>query len=413
MRLLGIKEGPGATIAESGGEGSIAHRMDRILELRQSLLAAISPVPASLLPVEEAQGLHLAEAARAQRPAPPFTCSAMDGYAVRAAEAVAGAELPVGAALYAGDLPPGPLPPGTAMRIFTGAPLPPGADAVVQEERVERRDDRIRFGHATRRGENVRPAGEDVPAGGEALPAGTRLGPRALALLAAVGAGEVRVHRRPRVVVLSTGDEIVRGRTPDSNGVAVAGLAAAAGCTVRRRSVGDDPDEVLRAVHAALAEADALVTLGGVSVGERDQVPAALRRRGADIRIHGVPMKPGKPFLFAVAGGVPVMGLPGSPSACLVAFEVFARPALLRLAGAGSVLRPAVRVPLAEPLEGRAGRARFVWARIDGAGRACPLGRDAAQVRGPALADALLAVPADAGDLAAGGEVTAWLLGDA
>jgi molybdopterin molybdotransferase len=152
--------------------------------------------------------------------------------------------------------------------------------------------------------------------------------------------------------------------------------------------------------------------VGGVSVGERDHVPAALARLGADVRVHGVPMKPGKPFLFALASGKPVLGLPGSPSACLVAFEVFARPALLALAGAARRERPAVPLRLAAPASGKPGRARLLWARVEPGGRARPLGRDSAQVRGPALADALLLVPEGAGDLAEGDVVTAWLLED-
>jgi molybdopterin molybdotransferase len=149
-----------------------------------------------------------------------------------------------------------------------------------------------------------------------------------------------------------------------------------------------------------------------VSIGERDHVPAALAGLGADVRVHGVPMKPGKPFLFALLGATPVLGLPGSPSACLAAFEVFARPALLARAGAARRFRLSVPVRLAEATAGKPGRARLLWARLEGDGRARPLGKDAAQIRGPALADALLLVPADAGDLPAGAEVTAWLLGD-
>jgi molybdopterin molybdotransferase len=269
----------------------------------------------------------------------------------------------------------------------------------------------VRFLEAARPGENVRAAGEDVAAGGLALEAGAVVGPRQAALLAAVGVERVRVHRRPRVAILSTGDEVVRGRTPDSNGVALEGLVAALGATVLRRAVPDRLEAVRDAIADALAGADAVVTVGGVSVGERDHVPAALAALGADLRVHGVPMKPGKPFLFALAGGKPVFGLPGSPSACLVAFEVFARPALLALAGAAVRDRPAIPARLAEPVSGRAGRARLLWARLEPGGSVRPLGKDAAQIRGPALADALLLVPADAGDLAAGAEVTAWLVG--
>jgi molybdopterin molybdotransferase len=137
-----------------------------------------------------------------------------------------------------------------------------------------------------------------------------------------------------------------------------------------------------------------------------------MERVGAERRVHGVPMKPGKPFLFALAGGKPLLGLPGSPSACLVALEVFARPVVLRLAGAASPFRRVLRVRLAEPVAGKPGRARFLWANVDAEGRAHPLGRDAAQIRGPALADALLCVPERAADLPAGAEVEAWLLDD-
>jgi molybdopterin molybdotransferase len=181
---------------------------------------------------------------------------------------------------------------------------------------------------------------------------------------------------------------------------------------VERRAAPDRLDAVVAVLEEALAACDAVVTIGGVSVGERDHVPAALRALGAEVRVHGVPMKPGKPFLFALRGGRPVLGLPGSPSACLVAFEVFARPALLALAGSAVRHRPALRLKLAEPAGGRPGRARLLWARLEPDGRVRPVGRDAAQVRGPALADALLCFEAGEGERPEGAEVTAWLLGD-
>jgi molybdopterin molybdotransferase len=255
-------------------------------------------------------------------------------------------------------------------------------------------------------------AGEDVAGGGEALPAGTRVGPRQLALLEAVGCQELEVHRRPRVALLSTGDEVLRGRTPDSNGVALEGLLDEAGLEVWRGAVADEATRVREALADALARADAVVTIGGVSIGEKDLVAGALSALGAEIRIHGVPMKPGKPFLFALAGGKPVFGLPGSPSACLVAFEVFARPALLRLAGASRIFRPVAWLPLAEGCDGRPGRARFLWALLDPDGRVRPVGRDAAQVRGPALAQALIRIAEGAGDLPEGERVETWLLGE-
>jgi molybdopterin molybdotransferase len=227
-----------------------------------------------------------------------------------------------------------------------------------------------------------------------------------------VGVERVRVHRRPRVRVLSTGDEIVSGRTPDSNGLAVAGGCERVGAEVTAAKVADALGAVREAIAEAAAGADLVLTVGGVSVGLKDLVPAALRDLGADVRIRGVPMKPGRPFLFAVLDGVPVLGLPGSPSACLAAFEVFARPALLAACGASRRTRPEVTARLAEDVSGRPGRARLLWAALEADGRVRPIGRDAAQVRGPALADALLPIPAGTGFLSEGAEVRAWLLAD-
>lgn len=386
--------------------------MTRLEADRLRVVESVLPVGMERLPLLDAAGRFLATPARASRAAPPFTCSAMDGYAVRHADVRGPVELMVREVLYAGDLPAAPLAPGEAARIFTGAPLPPGADAVVREESAEARGDRVLFRHEARPGENVRSAGEDVAAGGEALPSGARIGPRQLALLEAVGCLEVEVHRRVRVALLSTGDELVKGRTPDSNGAALAGLLSECGFEVRRAAVGDDAPALREALSRALEGADALVTLGGVSVGEKDLVAGCLGDLGAEIRVHGVPMKPGKPFLFALLGGRPVLGLPGSPSACLVAFEVFARPALLRLAGAAHIHRPRAWLPLSEPCEGRPGRARFLWASLDPDGRVRPVGRDAAQVRGPALAQALVRIAEGAGDVAEGERVETWLLGE-
>jgi molybdopterin molybdotransferase len=386
--------------------------MNRLFAIRDGIVAAVVPVAAERTALGTARGRYLAADALARVASPPHTCSAMDGYAVRAADATAPCVLRVALTIYAGDVPARALASGEAARIFTGATLPDGADAVVREEAAKADADRVRLAEAVLRGENVRHRGEDVALGGLALPAGTRIGARQAALLAAVGVDDVEVRARPRVAIVSTGDEVVSGRTPDSNGVAVEMLVAAIGAIPARRTVPDRLDAVAGAFAEALATSDAAITIGGVSVGERDLVPAALERLGADVRVHGVPMKPGKPFLFALADGKPVLGLPGSPSACLAAFEVFARPALLALAGASRRTRPEVTVRLAEPTSGRAGRARLLWAKLEAGGRARPLGRDAAQVRGPALADLILLVPAGAGDLPAGAELAAWLLED-
>jgi molybdopterin molybdotransferase len=381
---------------------------DRLERLRAEVLSHIERLPGERVALADAAGRWLAADVAAVQPAPPYACSAMDGYALAAADAAGPSRLRLVRALYAGDAPGEGIGPGQAVRIYTGAPLPPGAGAVVREEAAAEAGGFVAL-PAARIGENVRLAGEDVAAGATALEAGRRLGARQLALLAAVGVEQVEVVRRPRIALLSTGDELIAGRTPDSNGAALAALLAALGAEVQRRQLGDDLDRLTSALGEALAACDAVVTVGGVSVGARDHVPAAAGRVGATVHVHGVPMKPGKPFLFAVAGGRPLLGLPGSPSACLVAFEVFARPALLALAGASRPFRPALPLPLAEPVSGRPGRARFVWAALEG-GRVRPVGRDAAQIRGPALADALLWLREGAGALPEGAPVEAWLL---
>ncbi|WP_242396035.1 molybdopterin molybdotransferase MoeA [Anaeromyxobacter oryzisoli] len=386
--------------------------MDRLLRIRDDILGTIAPLPAEEVPTADSGGRYLAAAALARVAAPPHTCSAMDGYAVRAQDVRGAASLPIRQTIYAGDVPAAPLAAGEAARIFTGATLPEGADAVVREEAARERDGRVELPGAARAGENVRRAGEDVAAGGVALPPGARVGARQAALLAAVGVQAISARARPRVAVISTGDEVVSGRTPDSNGAAIAGLLRALGAEPLRRTAADRLETVEEAIAAALRDADAVVTIGGVSVGVRDLVPEALARVGAEVRVHGVPMKPGKPFLFARAAGKPVFGLPGSPSACLVAFEVFARPALLALAGAARTGRRVVPLRLAEAVTGKPGRARLLWATVEDGGRVRPVGRDAAQVRGPALADALVCLPSDAGELPEGAEVTAWLLDD-
>jgi molybdopterin molybdotransferase len=384
----------------------------RLLAVRDRLIATQSPLQGEVVALEEAGARYLAVPVMARSPAPPFTCSAMDGFAVRSRDVTGPRELPCSGVIYAGASPP-PLLAGVAARIFTGAVLPVGADAVVREESVEFSGDRARFRSAARPGENIRRAGEDVVAGGEALPAGLRLGARQLALLLAVGVERVEVVRRPRLAVICTGDEVVSRRTPDSNGLAVAALCRQLGALVERMAVPDRLEEVVAALGAASLRNDAIITIGGVSVGERDLVPAALRTLGAELLVHGVPMKPGKPFLFASLAGRPALGLPGSPSACLVAFEVFARPVLLTMAGAAAPLRRALRLRLSEPASGKPGRARLLWARLTPDGEVGPIGRDSAQVRGPALADALVVLGADQGELPAGAEVTAWLLDDA
>lgn len=387
--------------------------MHEIEAARGIVEAALRPPGRETVALAAAAGRYLAAPVVAERPVPPYACSAMDGWAVRAAEAAGGAGLRAGPSIYAGDPPGRGLATGTAARVFTGAPIPAGADAVVLQEAARAEGGRVSFARAPAVGENVRRKGEDVEEGGTALEAGTRLGPRQLGLCAALGAREVSVARRPCVAIVTTGDEVVRGLVEDSNRAALAADLAALGCEVTSRSSGDDAEQIVLALEGALSKADVVLTTAGVSVGEKDLVPQALERLGAEVLVHGVAMKPGKPFLFARVGGKPVFGLPGSPSACLVAYEVLARPFVLGLCGASARRRRVLALPAAEPLEGRPGRARFLWARLTADGRAKPLGRDAAQLRGPALAQVLIALPSSAGPLPEGAPVPVWLLEEA
>jgi molybdopterin molybdotransferase len=315
---------------------------DAVAHVR-SLLAPLAPVE---LPLADAVGLVTVHDVVVTAPVPPFDNSAVDGFALRADEVPApGAELVVTATVAAGDPGDRPVPPGGAARIMTGAPVPPGVDAVVMVEDTTVRVDGdgrelVSVGRVPPAGANIRPAGDDLDTGDVAVPAGTSLRPAHLGLLATVGLGSVRVGRRPVVGVLSTGDELVPpgeppgpGRIPDSNRLVLVALCAAAGADVVDLGlVGDDEAAVEAALRDGAARCDAVVTSGGVSMGEFDPVKAVLARI-ADMRWMQVAIKPAKPFAFGLLDGVPVFGLPGNPVSSVVSFELFARPGIRILAG--------------------------------------------------------------------------------
>ncbi|MDO8119789.1 molybdopterin molybdotransferase MoeA [Isoptericola sp. b490] len=351
------------------------------------ILELVSPPPAATLPLAACLGLTLRADLTARLPAPPFTNSSMDGFAVRAAD-VAGAsagrpvELPV-----ADDQPAGPraasvLAPGTAIRIMTGAPLPEGADAVVPVELTDQPRGSVPLPPAVRVlepvvvGASVRHRGEGVAVGAPVMPAGTRLGAAALAAAAAVGYGELPVARRPRLAVVSTGDELAApgealggGTIPDSNLTMLVALATEWGADVPvAERVGDDPD-TLRAVLARAAEAaDLVVTCGGISAGAYEVVRQALE--SPRVRFVQVAMQPGKPqglgTLAASHGDVPVLALPGNPVSSFVGFRVLVRPALAVLAGRDPHAETAtVPVRAAEAWRSPAGRRQYAPVRLE------------------------------------------------
>jgi molybdenum cofactor synthesis domain-containing protein len=314
-----------------------AHVLDRV--------SALPPVPVT---TASARGLVLAEAVVAHEAVPPFANTAMDGYAVVAAD-TAGASggspvrLPVVAEVAAGHPAPRPLCAGEAMRIFTGAPVPEGADAIVMVERTERLGDgsAVAISGVAAPGDHIRPAGDDVRVGDEVLGAGEQLTPGHLGVLATIGVLGVSAHPRPRVGVLSTGDELVAGggelatgQIRESNGPTLLALLAEDGFEpVDLGLVRDDKAAITAAIQSGVAACDAVMTSGGVSMGDIDLVKVVLDRIG-DMRWMQIAIRPAKPFAFGLVGDrTPVFGLPGNPVSSMVSYELLARPALRRMAG--------------------------------------------------------------------------------
>ncbi|WP_194266319.1 gephyrin-like molybdotransferase Glp [Dechloromonas sp. H13] len=332
----------------------------------EKLLAAAQPVAeVRSLPLTAAAGRVLAAAQRATVAVPPLANSAMDGYAVRAADVAAtGVRLPVSQRIPAGTVGSA-LQPGSAARIFTGAPVPAGADAVVMQERCEHSDGAVVINHVPRPGENVRPAGEDIALDREILAAGIRLRPQDVALAAAAGLAELPVRRRLRVGTFFTGDELVQPGEPlppgaiyNSNRFALRALLEGLGCEVRDLgTVPDKLDATREALRQAAADNDLIITCGGVSVGEEDHVKPAVEAEGR-LDMWQVATKPGKPLAF---GEIPrpdgkawFIGLPGNPVSAIVTFMMTVRPFVLRLQGVDQVMPQVLTLP-----------AEFDWPRPD------------------------------------------------
>lgn len=307
-------------------------------------LALVTPVGGvERIPLDRAHGRVLAESENAETPLPLFDNSAMDGYAVRLADLVGKGpwHLPVAGRLAAGDTSAAPLPPGTALHIFTGAAVPPGCNAVVMQEMTRLEGDGIWLSRRPERGSNIRRAGEDLAAGTQLLPAGRRIGPRAAALLACAGCGEVAVRRRVRVAFFSTGSELrepgarlEHGQIWNSNRYHLQGSldlpwvdAVDMGC------VPDKPEQLQETLERASHAADLVVSTGGVSVGGEDHMPAVLRAAGGSIHVRKVAMKPGKPLMIGRIGAAIYLGLPGNPVSAFVTWHVIGARIAEALAG--------------------------------------------------------------------------------
>jgi molybdopterin molybdotransferase len=400
----------------------------RTVEEHQAVVGGLlSALPVEDVPLAAAAGRVVARDLPALVSLPGFANSAMDGYAARHAEVGTASEaapvrLPVAADLPAGRTDVPPLLPGTVHRIMTGAPLPEGADVVVPVERTDGGTDLVTITGSPAAGTHLRHAGEDIRAGDLALPAGTALGAAQLGLAAAVGYASVPVRRRPRVLVLSTGSELVEpgrplqpGQIYESNSVLLAAAVADAGGEARTlHFVPDDVDQFLATVRAELGRrggdrADLLVTSGGVSAGAYEVVKDAFRGLGT-VEFTKVAMQPGGPQGAGTVDGVPVVTLPGNPVSSFVSFEVFVRPALRRALGHAAPDRLRTTARLTAALRSPAGRRQFLRGRFDG--------EVVTQVGGPgshlvahlARANCLVVVPEDVTELPAGAEVAVVLI---
>ncbi len=374
-------------------------------DAQAQVLARARPLETELLDVRSALGRVLAEPVVSRRTIPPWPNSSMDGYAVRAADTEAApAVLRVTARIAAGMVPDRPIGPGEAARIFTGAPLPEGADAVVPQEEVEADGDRIRVRRPVERGAWVRPRGEDIQAGERVLEPGRRLGAAEIGLLATLGHSPVRVHRRPRVAVLSTGNELADlgtepgpGQIPNTNSYSLAAQVLEAGAEPLSLGVaGDDVDALESRLRSGLT-ADVLLTSAGVSVGELDLVREALARIGATLHLWQVAMRPGKPITFGTLGDRLVFGLPGNPVSAMVTFELFVRPALRKMSGLDQLFRPRILARAGETIANPGSRRGYLRVRLeaDPGGYTARLTGDqgSAILRSMVLADGLAVVP--------------------
>ena len=398
---------------------------------QSAILSAITPLASTSLELAAAEGCVLAEDVTAAVALPSFDNSSMDGYAVRAAD-VAGASqdspatLPVTGEIAAGDIGAYRLVPGAAIKIMTGAQLPSGADAVVPVEWTDGGTAEVAIYRQAERANAIRFVGGDAAEGETLLSAGTRMRPMQIAVAASAGRKAVTVLPRPRVVVLSTGDELTEPGTPlvpgriwDSNSYMIAACARETGAVAYRRAVvPDDPKGVLPALEEQLVHADLLITTGGVSMGgEHDVVKAALGALGT-VAFRKVAMQPGMPQGFGVIGqggvgakrGVPIFTLPGNPVSAYVSFQLFVRPAIAALQGANDLSLPSAQATLTGPVRSPSGRRSYLRGVLDGP-KVTPLsGQQSHQIASLGRANALIIVPEWETQLPAGDTVDVLIL---
>ncbi len=395
--------------------------MRSVAEHQRVVLGDTRPLPAVTASLLDADDLVLAQAVTASWPLPSFDNSSMDGYAVRAAD-VAGASpehavsLPVRGDIAAGQVAAERLEPGTAVRIMTGAPVPQGADAVVPVEWTDAATDTVSITRTPDLGAHIRLRGEDVAAGEVVLEPGTPINSRVIAMLAAVGIAGIPVHRRPRVSVISTGDELVDpgvdpgvGQIVDSNSYMLTAAVREAGAeAVRIGPVRDDEDELERVLAQEAERSDLILTSGGVSMGAYDTVKAVLTRLGG-VEFVKVAMQPGMPQGSGHIGSTPIVTLPGNPVSSFVSFEVFVRPLIRRMLGHAQLDRPRLHAICAREFTSPVGKTQFARVRLyarDGLIMAEPEGGQGSHIIGGlARADGLAVIPEQVGRVAESDEL--------
>ena len=387
-------------------------------EALERILAAAAPLPAEPTPIADAVGRATADDLIAQRTVPPWDNSAMDGYAVRSADvAKAPVRLRVIETIYAGQAPTRALAPGECSQIMTGAPMPRGADAVVMQERTEKRSEtEVEILEPVGAQSFVRARGEDVREGETLLSRGSAIGVAEAALLWSQGFTQVNVPRGPRLAILATGDELstaeaaASGKIIDSGSPALALAATRSGAIATRLGIAKDSAESLaRALSTAASGFDAVLTIGGVSAGVHDLVREALAEAGATMDFWKVAIKPGKPLAFGRRGATLFFGLPGNPTSSLVSFELFVRPALRRMLGHAQVLTPRMEGRTEVEIRKPAGLTHFIRAVAhwrDGDLWAKPLEtQSSGAIRSMVGATHLIVVPSNTTQVVAGGAV--------
>ncbi len=398
--------------------------MISVHEALSSVWEAVEVLPPVSMPLSGGFGLILSQDVKSDVDIPPFDKSAMDGFAVRSQDIE---EVPalldvLPKTIFAGEASRVSLAPGQAIRIMTGAPVPSGADAVVMVEHTSLKGERVEIRRKVLPGENICRKGEDVRKGAVAVSRGTFISPQVAGLLASLGAVSVRVHRRPEVALISTGNEIVEpdtvppaGKIRNSNAsIVLCELSCNAFPACYLGIASDKPSILSRLIREAL-QRDLLLITGGVSVGERDFVPEVLKSLGANIYFHGVAIKPGKPLLFAHIERTFIFGLPGNPVSVLSTFHVFVRIALQKMMGLSQPALPVLSALLSNRLDKKGNRYSFHPARTwveDGIWRTEALEwHGSADIAGASRANSFICIPANSGSLASNSRVNVFLLG--